>query len=308
MLRLDSVAAAAYIAMERAQGNERRGTSKDRPLNSRLEAREILRRIGTQPDEDIDLAEGALALGALARPDQPLERYRRHLAALARDMADRFDPDADCLEARITLMHEVVFERYGYSGDTDTYDDLQNANLLRVIDRRKGLPVSLGILYLHAARALGWSMVGLNFPGHFLVRLDVHGERAILDPFNAGQVRTAVDLRELLKATAGIAAELEPGHYQPVGNRDILLRLQNNLKLRHLSSNDVPQALDVLEAMRLMAPDEPALWRETGLLEAHRGNLDHAVAALETFMRLGGSDHQLHQAAMLIQQLKNRPN
>ncbi len=277
-------------------------------MNSRLEAREILRRIGSQKDEDIDLAEGALALGALDRPDQPLDRYRRHLAALARDMAERFDADTDCLEARISLLHEVVIDRYGYVGDADTYDDLQNANLLRVIDRRKGLPVALGILYLHAARSMGWHMVGLNFPGHFLVRLDVDAERAILDPFNDGQVRTAVDLRELLKATAGTAAELEPAYYQPVGNRDILLRLQNNLKLRHLSANDVPQALEVLEGMRLMAPGEPALWRETGLLEAHRGNLDAAITALETFMRLGGSDHQRHQAAMLIQQLKNRLN
>ena len=275
-------------------------------MNSRREAREILRRIGSQPDEDIDLAEAALALGALDRADQPLDRYRRHLAALARDMAERFDPDTDCLEARITLLHEVIIDRHGYTGDTDTYDDLQNANLLRVIDRRKGLPVALGILYLHAARSMGWSMVGLNFPGHFLVRLDVHAERAILDPFNAGQVRTAVDLRDLLKATAGTAAELEPAYYQPVGNRDILLRLQNNLKLRHLSSNDVPQALDVLDGMRLMAPKESALWRETGLLEAHRGNLEQAITALETFIRLGGTDHQLHQAAMLVQQLKTR--
>ncbi|WP_431861703.1 SirB1 family protein [Azospirillum sp.] len=275
-------------------------------MSSRLEAREILRRIGAQSDEDVDLAEGALALGALDRPDQPLDRYRRHLAALARDMAERFDPDTDCLESRIALLHEVVIDRHGYSGDDQTYDDLQNANLLRVIDRRKGLPVALGILYLHAARSMGWDMVGLNFPGHFLVRLEVDGERAILDPFNGGQVRTVVDLRELIKATAGTAAELEPAYYQAVGNRDILLRLQNNLKLRHLSANDVAQALDVLDAMRLMAPEEPALWRETGLLEAHRGNLDEAIAALETFMRLGGSDQQLHQAAMLIQQLKNR--
>ena len=277
-------------------------------MSSRLEAREILRRIGAQRDEDIDLAEGALALGALDRPGQTLDRYRRHLAALARDMAERFVPDADGLESRITLLHEVIIDRHGYSGDDQTYDDLQNANLLRVIDRRKGLPVALGILYLHAARSMGWDMVGLNFPGHFLVRLEVEGERAILDPFNGGQVRTVVDLRELIKATAGTAAELEPAYYQAVGNRDILLRLQNNLKLRHLSANDVAQALEVLEGMRLMAPAEPALWRETGLLQAHRGNLDEAISALETFMRLGGSDHQLHQAAMLIQQLKNRLN
>ncbi|HYH17795.1 MAG TPA: transglutaminase-like domain-containing protein [Azospirillum sp.] len=276
------------------------------PLNSRAEAREILRRTGTLADEDIDIAEAALALGALDRPNVPLDRYRRHLAALARDMADRFDPLADSLETRVALLHEIVMERHGYAGDTETYDDLQNANLLRVIDRRRGLPVALGILYLHAARSMGWRMVGLNFPGHFLVRIELDGERAILDPFNDGQVRTAVDLRDLLKATAGTAAELTPEHYAAVRNRDILLRLQNNLKLRHLTANEVPQALDVLEGMRLFAPDEPALWRETGLLEAHQGRTEDAIAALETFIRLGDNERLMHQAAMLIQQLKTR--
>ncbi|WP_029010772.1 SirB1 family protein [Azospirillum halopraeferens] len=275
-------------------------------MTSRAEARDILRRIGTLPDAAIDLAEGALALGALERPQVPLERYRRHLAALARDMADRHSPGDDGLEGRIATLHAVLVQRHGYTGDTETYDDLQNANLLRVIDRRRGLPVALGILYLHAARASGWSMAGLNFPGHFLVRLDAEGERAILDPFNGGQVRSAVDLRELLKATAGTAAELTPDHYAAVGNRDILLRLQNNRKLRHLSAGEIAQALEVLDTMRLFAPNEAALWRETGLLEAHRGNPDAAIGALETFLQLTDDDRQLHQAATLIQQLRNR--
>ena len=277
-------------------------------MTSRAEAREILRRVGEQPDDEIDLAEAALALGVLELPGTPLDGYRRHLAAIVDDLAQRVNPAADGLETRIALLHEVIIERHGYSGDHDTYDDLQNANMLRVIDRRRGLPVAIGILFMHAARAQGWPVMGLNFPGHFLIRLDTDGARAILDPFNDGQVRTAVDLRDLLKATAGSAAELEPGHYQPVSNRDVLLRLQNNIKLRHLSAHDVPKALEVLEAMRLFAPLEPSLWRETGLLEAHAGNLRDAIAALETFMELTDSDRHRHQTASLIQQLKNRLN
>ncbi len=277
-------------------------------MTSRAEAREILRRVGQQPDEEIDLAEAALALGALEVPGAVLADYRRHLADIAHDLAERVSPEADGLEARIAWLREVIVERHGYSGDHDTYDDLQNANLLRVIDRRRGLPVALGILFLHAARSQGWAMQGLNFPGHFLVRMDADGARAILDPFNEGQVRTAVDLRDLLKATAGSAAELEPGHYQPVSNREVLLRLQNNIKLRHLSAHDVPRALGVLEAMRLFAPGEAALWRETGLLEAHGGNIGGAIGALETFMELSDSERHRHQVATLIQQLKKRLN
>jgi regulator of sirC expression with transglutaminase-like and TPR domain len=284
---------------------------KDRPLTSHAEAREILRQIGDQPDDAIDLAEAALALAALDVSTADLTGYRRHIQAIVADLAERVDDhfrETDSLEARIALLHQVIGERHGYSGDHDTYDDLQNANMMRVIDRRRGLPVALGILYMHAARSQGWSIVGLNFPGHFLVRADLGSARAIIDPFNEGQVRSVVDLRDLLKATAGSAAELSPDHYQPVANRDVLLRLQNNIKLRHLSAHDIPKALEILEGMRLFAPHEPALWRETGLLEAHTGKLTDAIVALETFMALSGDEHQRHQTASLIQTLKKRSN
>lgn len=284
---------------------------KDSPLTSDAEAREILRRTGDQPDDEIDLAEAALALGALELPNLALDGYRRHIAAITADLAELADGGGgpeDSLDGRIAQLRAVIGERHGYSGDHDTYDDLQNANLLRVIDRRRGLPVALGILFMHAARSRGWAIVGLNFPGHFLVRLDHGPARAIIDPFNDGQIRTVVDLRDLLKATAGSAAELEPEHYQPVSNRDVLLRLQNNIKLRHLSAHDVPKALEILGGMRLFAPHEPALWRETGLLEAHTGNLKDAIVALETFMALTGDEHHRIQTASLIQQLKKRLN
>lgn len=280
-------------------------------MTSHAEAREILRQIGDQPDDAIDLAEAALALAVLELSTADLTGYRRHIQAIVADLAERVDDafrESDSLEARIALLHQVIGERHGYSGDHDTYDDLQNANMMRVIDRRRGLPVALGILYMHAARSQGWSIVGLNFPGHFLVRVDLGSARAIIDPFNEGQVRSVVDLRDLLKATAGSAAELSPDHYQPVANRDVLLRLQNNIKLRHLSAHDIPKALEILEGMRLFAPHEPALWRETGLLEAHTGKLADAITALETFMALSGDEHQRHQTASLIQTLKKRLN
>src|SRR3546814_19645894 len=84
-----------------------------------------------------------------------------------------------------------------------------NANLRRVSDRRRGLPVALGILYLHGARAQGWAICGLNFPGHFLLRLDLGAERSIIAPFNGGQPRDAVALRALLKGKTGRASGRE---------------------------------------------------------------------------------------------------
>src|SRR5699024_2784910 len=149
----------------------------------------------------------------------------------------------DALDARIELINSLLFDRYGYEGDHDTYDDLQNADLMRVIDRRRGLPVALGILYLQIARSQEWAAEGLSFPGHFLIRLECGAERAIIDPFNEGQLRHPAELRELLKAMAGVEAELNPDHYAPVSNRDVLLRLQNNRKLRLLREHQGEAAL-----------------------------------------------------------------
>lgn len=268
---------------------------------------DILREAGALPDEEIPLADTALALAAMSRPRIELGHYRDHLAGLAREVGEAASP-IPRLDDRAGALHEVIVERYGYRGDQLTYDDIENADLSRVIDRRRGLPVALGILFMECARAQGWSVVGLNFPGHFLIRLEAYGERAILDPFNEGRTRSVVELRDLLKVAAGAEAELSPEYYRPVTNRDILLRLQNNLKLRFLRGDRVDKAVEVVEGMLLFAPQEPALWREAGLLQAHLGNLGGAVQALETFMNLSRNDQLRHQTALLLQQLRNRLN
>jgi regulator of sirC expression with transglutaminase-like and TPR domain len=169
---------------------------------SRLQAQDQLRQVGSLADAEIDLAGTALALAALERPEVSLDRYHDHLARLTDAVAEQAARSPEDVEARVAALRAVLAEHYGYAGDTLTYDDLQNANLMRVIDRRKGLPVALGILYIGAARGLGWDIHGLNFPGHFLIRLNQAGERAILDPFNGGQTRTVMVLRDLLKAGA----------------------------------------------------------------------------------------------------------
>src|SRR5258707_8073607 len=219
-----------------------------------------LRELGTAASRILPIGEAALALASYERPRVGLARYRLHLVTIARDVGRHAGAQGD-LAARAQALNEIMLLKYGYSGDELTYDDLQNANLMRVVDRRKGLPVALGILYLHAARAQGWDSVGLGFPGHFLVRLGEGAERLILDPFHGGRVCDAVTLRELLKAMAGQEVEMMPEHYPPVGDRDVLLRLENNLKSRLLQAGQTERALGVVETMLLLAPDLADLWQ-----------------------------------------------
>src|SRR5258707_10545661 len=145
-----------------------------------------LREVGAAGRPVLPIGEAALALASFERPRVALSRYRQHLVTLARDVGRHVGAAGD-LAARAQALNEIILLKYGYSGDELTYDDLQNANLMRVVDRRKGLPVALGILYLHTARAQGWESVGLAFPGHFLVRLGEGAERLILDPFHGGK-------------------------------------------------------------------------------------------------------------------------
>jgi len=281
--------------------------------DERAEAEAILRRIGEARAGPVDIAEGALALASFDRPRVPWQRYRYHLSLLAGDLTEAVS--AGWAGGRVGgappqhLLAQIMTEKHGYDGDRLTYEDLQNANLMRVIDRRRGLPVALGILYMHAARAQGWEAVGLTFPGHFLIRIGDHGDRAVIDPFNAGRALTPADLRELLQRTQGPEAKLAPDHYEAASDRDVLLRLQNNIKLRLIRDEQFERAARVVEAMLLFAPEQPGLWREAGRLHAHLGNLRAAIGALEHFLAMGQAGDRLrHEAAGLLRSLRAKLN
>ncbi|HAA93476.1 MAG TPA: hypothetical protein DCE33_13595 [Rhodospirillaceae bacterium] len=276
--------------------------------NDAFHAKNILRAIGAGPDSGFDLAEGALAFAALDRPRVPLDHYTGHLGDLAVAAGANRSATPLSAEAAAGQLREVVVKEFGYAGDRLTYDDLQNANLMRVIDRRRGLPVALGILYIHIGRALCWTLNGLAFPGHFLIQLDFAGDRVILDPFNDGRTLGAGDLRQLIKTLAGTERELETSDYAAVSDREILLRLQNNIKFRHMQMRNGKAALITVENMLLIAPASPALWWEAGMLNAEIGNLHAATDALEEFMRLEESSENRHRAATLMQKLRSQLN
>ena len=268
---------------------------------------EALRAIGRLDDGAIDIAEAALLLAALDRPGVALEPYRAHLAELA-DQARSSTARSHSVDMQVATLTRLLVEHHGYRGDDQTYDDLRNANLMDVIDRKVGLPVALGILWLHAGRAYGGDIDGLGFPSHFLIRLAARGQRVILDVFRGGTPLSASDLRQMLKRMQGLDKEIEPGHYAPVGNRDVLIRLQNNIKLRALAGDDTSRALQVLESMALIAPDRGELWWETAMLHSRLGNLKRAIATLEGFLSGSSGESGRHEIETLLRTLRGRMN
>ena len=266
----------------------------------------------THSDGVFDLADVSLLLAAHDTPATDLDSYRTHLkslydavgeAATQITVDDAYPTPNEMADALST----VIADTFRYRGDEETYDDLDNANLMRVIDRRKGLPVALGILYIAAARSQGWNVAGLNFPGHFLVRLEsLDGSRVIIDPFHEGQVLDAPELRDLLKVATGPTEELESRHYRPVSDRDILVRLQNNVKTRRLDLGQMEEALDTLKSMQLLLPDSAALCREAGLLHLRLGQVSQALSALEHYLNRAPQGPERSRIDTVVKDLKQR--
>ncbi len=274
--------------------------------------RRFLRGLTDQPDGRLPLAHAALAAAMLdpvsVSPGDSIAGALQQLDALGADLADRMGaspPDAataaDCLAG-------IVHLEAGFTGDSDSYDDLRNANLFRVLERKRGLPVALGIIYIHVGRAAGLTVDGLAFPGHFLVRVEVAGTRVVVDPFFDGIQRDAPSLRELLKSIQGMGSELASAQYETVPDRDVLFRLQNNIKTRLVDAERLADAAGVVETMVMMRPGEPTLWRDAGILHANAGNLRAAIEAFGHFMDLEPRQNARLQVQALVDDLKKRLN
>jgi regulator of sirC expression with transglutaminase-like and TPR domain len=242
-----------------------------------------LQNIGEQDELTLDIGEAALLLANLELPTNSLGRYSDELDLIVSD-ATKAALGTRGLPDRIMVLSDILFKRHGYRGDIDTYDDPQNANLMRVIDRRKGLPVALGILVIHAARSQGWKITGLNFPGHFLLRLTEFGEHAVIDPFDEARTLGSEDLQHILARVHGPNVELQPRFIQSVSDRDVLLRLQNNMKLRALRDGNRTRAIEVLESMIMIAPMKVDNMAELVSLEASEGHYLSALGRLDLFL------------------------
>ncbi|WP_295133456.1 SirB1 family protein [uncultured Reyranella sp.] len=255
--------------------------------------------------ERIDLLEAGFLLSVLGRgAPAELAPFRQHVTAMTDDLADLVHRRGATPEA----LSEVIARSYAYRGDGETYDDLQNADLVRVIERRKGLPVALSILYLHVARAQGWEAEGLAFPGHFLIRIGIDGARHVVDPFHEGAVREAADLRRLLRQVLGPDAELAPAHFDAVSDRDVLLRLENNVRLRLAKREDWAGAARSLDRMLAIAPDRIELLFEAGQLNARLDKRRAAIAAYERILELDGDADLRRRAQALLQELRRGLN
>jgi regulator of sirC expression with transglutaminase-like and TPR domain len=226
-------------------------------------------------DGSIELARACLQIAEDAYPGLDVDGYVGEIERFAKRLRTRLAPGTST-EDRIIALNEFLFGDLGFSGNADNYYDPRNSYLNEVIDRRKGIPITLAVLYLEIGRRIELPLQGVSFPGHFLVRLPMRGGTLVLDPFSGGVPQSEAELRERLKRVipreamrgnaGGVSAAdlpLDP-FLEPASNRQILARLLRNLKGVYREKDKPEHLLAVLNRMIVVAPEVAAERRDRG--------------------------------------------
>lgn len=225
----------------------------------------------SREDARIDLSRACLLIAQDAYPDLDVERYIGEIERMATRVRARLAPTA-AGEDRIVALNQLLYEELGYWGNTEDYYDPRNSYLNEVIDRRTGMPITMSILYMELGRRIGLPVEGVSFPGHFLVRVRLHGGMLVLDPFSGGAPQSEDELRSRVKRVIpdGVADDLPASELpldqflEPATNRQILARVLRNLKGIYRKANKPERMLDVLNRMLLVTPDASAELRDRG--------------------------------------------
>jgi regulator of sirC expression with transglutaminase-like and TPR domain len=239
-------------------------------------------RLIAQPEPDIDLARGALAIAADGRPDVDADAGLAVLDDLAERVRLRLDV-GDAETHVIDRIQDVLFREFGFRGPTAAeYHDPRASLLDVVLARRIGLPISLAIVELEVAWRIGLGLVGIGLPGHFIVGAP---GGVLLDPTGDGRRLTPDDCQALLRRSIGDGILFHSGMLRPNGKREILARVLRNLRSAHLAARDWPAALGAVEMLAIIEPTDPDHGRDRGLLLGRMGRFSDAVAALGIYLR-----------------------
>jgi regulator of sirC expression with transglutaminase-like and TPR domain len=240
--------------------------------------------IGLIDDDDLLLDLAALALSLEDHGDLALDRYLEVLNEIEEQVCEE-GRNAFSNSQRAAALGRVLHGDLGFSGDAETYDAPVNADFVRVLERRKGLPISLAILYVAMARRAGWIADVLDVPGHVIVMV---GEKdpALIDPFCQGVSVSRDELAAICRAYLGDAGDAAASRVTPMSNRQILFRLLNNQAIRAEQEGDKLRAATIYQRMTKAVPEEQHAWHQLARLCHSLGDVEGARENLVALLEL----------------------
>lgn len=248
-------------------------------------ARGRLIELARASEAELNLAEAALLIAGEEYPDLDAGHYLAFLDDLATSARPAITDSGDPA-ARVGALNAEVFERQRFRGNVEDYYDPRNSFLNDVIDRRKGIPITLSVVYLEVGWRLGLPLSGVGMPGHFLVKYDADPEPILIDPFSEGQLLTAADCQQRLNQLYGGGVPLRPSYFEAVSKRQILIRMLTNLKGIYLQLNDFDRALAAVDRVLLLNPDDFLQYRDRGVIQFQRREYSAAVGDLQSYLQV----------------------
>ncbi len=248
-------------------------------------------------DDELPLLEAAVSLAQDEAPDLDVQQTLTEVDLWLATLKRRVPGDADGL-ARLRLLNQYFYRELGFSGNLNDYYNPANSYLDAVVATRRGIPISLAVLWLELAQGLGLRAHGVAFPGHFMVKVNLPKGQVVMDPLT-GQSLSREDLLERLEPYRARGSDPqavgerggETNHEPPLAlylqgasARDILARMLRNLKEIHRTQEDWPRLLRVLNRLVVLLPESWGEWRDRGLVYAEVGQYRQAAADLQTYV------------------------
>jgi regulator of sirC expression with transglutaminase-like and TPR domain len=247
----------------------------DRPL------REFAELTG-RSDERVDLARAALAIARWEYPGLDVDAYLERLDALARGV-DGVRRSADPV-GRLHRLREYLFVEQGFAGNRENYYDPRNSFLNDVLDRRQGIPITLGLVLMEVGKRLGLAVEGIGLPGHFIAGARFGDSQILLDPFNAGALLTPEACEKLVGRALGRKVALKAENFAAVTRRQFLARMLANLKGIYWQREAWDRVVGVIDRLLVLDPKAAGEWRDRGVAWTKLGEIRRGLVDWERYL------------------------
>ena len=239
-------------------------------------------------DEEIPLLRAALLIARDEYPDLDIAAYESLCDGFARDLQPRIETVQET-QPRLAAVNRYLFDELGFSGNQQDYYDPRNSYINDVLDRKLGIPISLGVIQMEMARRMGLPLEGVSFPGHFLLRLPVDGGLLVLDPYHKGRSVDAQELKMRARPHLGgndIDDQQLLQILTPATNRAILMRMLRNLKGLYSEREAWDKALRCADRLVRLDPEQADEIRDRGMLYLRVGYGKGARNDLARYLQL----------------------
>lgn len=248
-----------------------------------LRAHQSFSEIAACDEGSFPLDRASLTMALEEYPDLDIQRYLRRLDTLAARVDVLVGVDRAAINI-IEGINEVLFVQEGLRGNSDDYYDPRNSFLNEVLDRRLGIPISLSVVYMEIARRISFSIDGIGFPGHFLVKHVANNRSIVIDPFDRGRIITPNECQELLDKIYKGTVTMNASLLQPMEKRTIITRMLYNLKSIYTQKELYFKAISIIDKILVLNPGMPSELRDRGVLYMQTSLFAKALADLEVYV------------------------